>query len=67
MICLGKSYRNSHRDGHDNKENIDHNIVKLKPADKSLKDMMPKLPALLKKVSGAPTSCSTEPESDLLG
>jgi hypothetical protein len=28
--------------------------------------MMPKLPALLKKVSGVPTSCSSEPEPDLL-
>jgi hypothetical protein len=58
MICLGKSYRSSHRDAQDNKENIDHNIVKLKPADKAFKDM-PKQPALLKKVSDAPTACSS--------
>jgi len=60
MICLGKSYCNSQREGQDNKENIDHNILKLKPADKAFKNM-PKQPALLKKVSDAPTACSSEP------
>ncbi len=38
MICLGKSYWNSQRDPHDNKENIDQNAIKLKPADKLFKD-----------------------------
>lgn len=59
MICLGKSYKNSCRDGHENKENIDHNVVKLKPADKTLKDIA-KQPLLLKKVSDAPTACTSE-------
>ena len=65
MICLGKSYWNSHRDLHDNKENIDHNAIRLKPADK-LKDGF-KEPALLKKVSEAPTNCSLEVDLDSLG
>lgn len=58
MICLGKSYRSSYREGQDNKENVDQNILKLKPAEKAFKDM-PKQPALLKKVSDAPTACSS--------
>lgn len=57
MICLGKSYWNSQRDAQDNKENIDHNAIKLKPALKDIKDY-PKEPALLKKISEAPTNCS---------
>ena len=63
MFCLGTPYWNSYRDLHDNKENIDHNAIKLKPADKLLKDA-PKEPALLKKISEAPTNCSSEPEPD---
>lgn len=66
MICLGKSYWNSHRDLHDNKENVDQNIVKLKPADKSFKDGL-KQPALLKKVSEATTNFTSEPEVDIYG
>ena len=66
MICLAKSYWNSQRDPHDKKENIDQNAIKLKPADKLFKDQS-KQPALLKKVSDAPTMCSMEPEQDFLG
>jgi hypothetical protein len=66
MICLGKSYWNSHRDPHDNKENIDHNAIKLKPADKPLKEGF-KEPQLLKKISEAPTNCSLEVEVDSFG
>ena len=66
MICLGKSDWNSHRDPYDNKENIYHNAIKLKPADKLLKDAI-KEPALYKKISEAPTNCSIEPDSDSFG
>ena len=38
MIHLGKSYRNELRTQHDNKENVDHNVFKLKqPVGKPLK------------------------------
>lgn len=66
MMCLGKSYWNSQKDGLENKENIDHNVIKLKPALKDMKDY-PKEPAILKKISEAPTDCtnnSFEPEID---
>lgn len=58
MICLGKSYWNQQRDAHDNKENIDQNVIKLKAHDKLSKDSF-KEPALLKKISDAPTACSS--------
>jgi hypothetical protein len=60
MIHLGKSYRYEARNQHDNKENVDHNVLKLKPTEKCVK------PQLLKKVSEATTHCS-ETSRDHMG
>ena len=60
MICLGKSYWNSRKDDLENKENVDHNIVKPKQAEKPLSKPL----LLQKKVSDQPTNCSSEPEID---
>ena len=47
MIHLGKSYRHNLKNQHDNKENVDHNALKLKqPVDKPLKQL-----PLVKKIS----------------
>lgn len=66
MICLGKSYWNSQREQFDNKENVDQNNIKIKQVDKSIKNLI-KEPALLKKVSEAPTNYSNQPDVDSFG